>query len=128
VLFNERLKAYRKERGLTQTQLAESVGVAKSTIAGYENGSREPDLYKLIAIAKAFEITVDELLDHPGQKKSPDAESSGDYEKGLSNFYDMLIDMGMLERGQDLTENQLDALKLVFLGISKFISAPPKDG
>lgn len=45
--FCERLAQTRKERGYTQVQLAEAIGVAKSTYAGYENGTREPDFFKL---------------------------------------------------------------------------------
>jgi len=62
MLFHESLKKYRNQSGLTQLQLAEKIGVAKSTIAGYENGSREPDVHKIKAIASALAITGDDLL------------------------------------------------------------------
>lgn len=40
--FGKNLRMYRRERDLTQAQLAEMVGVAHNTIAGYEKGDREP--------------------------------------------------------------------------------------
>lgn len=60
--FCERLAYARKERGLTQLQLAESIGVAKSTYAGYEKGTREPDLFKLKKIIECLHIDSAWLL------------------------------------------------------------------
>ncbi len=42
--FNTRLREARKNSGMTQTQLAEALGIAKSTLSGYENGSSEPSI------------------------------------------------------------------------------------
>lgn len=51
--FYDRLKEGRIKVGLTQEQLAEKLGVAKSTLSGYESGNREPTV---ATIAKALEI------------------------------------------------------------------------
>lgn len=51
--FYDRLKESRIKAGLTQEQLAEKLGVAKSTLSGYESGNREPTV---ATIAKALEI------------------------------------------------------------------------
>ena len=51
--FNQRLKEARINARLTQEQLAERIGVAKSTLSGYENGNREPSV---AIIAKAMQI------------------------------------------------------------------------
>lgn len=51
--FYDRLKESRLKAGLTQEQLAEKLGVAKSTLSGYEGGNREPTV---ATIAKALEI------------------------------------------------------------------------
>lgn len=42
--FGDRLREARVNKGLTQEQLAQKIGVAKSTLAGYEKGNREPIL------------------------------------------------------------------------------------
>jgi len=60
--FGERLKQARLENGLTQAQLAEMIGVAKTTLTGYEKGGREPDLYKIEALSKALNISADKLI------------------------------------------------------------------
>ena len=51
--FYDRLKESRIKAGLTQEQLAEKLGVAKSTLSGYESGNREPSV---ATVAKALEI------------------------------------------------------------------------
>lgn len=51
--FYDRLKEGRIKAGLTQEQLADKLGVAKSTLSGYEGGNREPTV---ATIAKALEI------------------------------------------------------------------------
>lgn len=60
--FHERLAGYRAERGLTQTQMAEKLGISRSTYANYEVGKRTPDLWMLIKIADVFTCSLDELV------------------------------------------------------------------
>ena len=42
--FSDRLKESRTNSNLTQEQLAEKLGIAKSTLSGYESGNREPSI------------------------------------------------------------------------------------
>lgn len=60
--FGERLKESRNKAGLTQQKLADEIGVAKSTIAGYESGTREPDFFKIKKIVETLSIDADYLL------------------------------------------------------------------
>lgn len=60
-MFFERLKELRLSRNMTQNQLANLLGVAKSTVSMYENGRREPDLETLEAIADIFNIDLNSL-------------------------------------------------------------------
>lgn len=68
--FGERLKQFREARGLTQEQLAIAIGVAKTTVTGYERGNREPDVAKIKKLAAALGVSGDELLG-TGQEKKP---------------------------------------------------------
>lgn len=61
-LFPERIKQLRRQKGLTQKRVADSLGIGQTTIANYENGTRFPDLDKLSEIADLYEVTVDYLL------------------------------------------------------------------
>lgn len=56
------LKTLRKNRGLSQSQLAEELGISKSAVSMYEQGNREPDFTVLKRIADFFEVETDYLL------------------------------------------------------------------
>ena len=60
--FNEKLQELRKQRGLTQEELAEKLYVSRTAISKWESGRGYPNIDSLKAIAKFFSVTVDELL------------------------------------------------------------------
>lgn len=60
--FVERLKSLRASRHLSQRELADQAGVARSTIAMLESGAREPRTEHLEALADFFNVDVDYLL------------------------------------------------------------------
>ena len=62
VLLGKRIKILRNKYKLTQTELAEKIGVTKSTIAAYENDSRQPSYEVLIRMANIFKVSIDSLL------------------------------------------------------------------
>ena len=58
-----KLREYRLKRGLSQAELAQRAGKKRSAIGNYESGAREPDYDTLIALARALEVSVAQLLD-----------------------------------------------------------------
>ena len=60
--FNEKLQELRKQKGLTQEELAEKLYVSRTAISKWESGRGYPNIDSLKAIAKFFSVTVDELL------------------------------------------------------------------
>lgn len=60
--FGKILRELRYSKQLTQTQLANDLGLAFSTISMYERGSRNPDFETLEAIADYFNVTIDYIL------------------------------------------------------------------
>ena len=60
--FNEKLQELRKQRGLTQEELAEKLYVSRTAISKWESGRGYPNIESLKAISKFFGVTVDELL------------------------------------------------------------------
>lgn len=85
--FAEKLREYREYRSMTQEQLAKRIGVAKSTIAGYESGNRTPDVAKIKKIASALGITGDDLLETEKIKR---ASSMSEEARQLGEIYDRL--------------------------------------
>ena len=58
----ERLKNLRKEKGLTQSQLGELIGVKKSVICLYELELRNPTLESIIKLCEIFNVDADYLI------------------------------------------------------------------
>ena len=60
--FNKKIQELRKQKGITQEELAEKLYVSRAAISKWESGRGYPNIESLKAIAKFFSVTVDELL------------------------------------------------------------------
>lgn len=60
--FGKKLRELRKRRGLSAEQLGDKIGVARTTVFGYEQGQRIPDMITIKKIAELFNVTVDYLV------------------------------------------------------------------
>ncbi len=59
--FSENLKAFRKDRGLSQGRLAEAVGVTQQCVSEWERARIEPTLSYLWKLADLFGVSIDLL-------------------------------------------------------------------
>lgn len=60
--FGNRLYELRKQKGLSQEELANRLDVARQTISKWELGDSTPDMDKLVQLGELFEISLDELV------------------------------------------------------------------
>ena len=60
--FHNKLYHLRKQKGLSQEELANRLNVSRQTISKREVGDSTPDMEKLIAISDMFQISLDELV------------------------------------------------------------------
>ena len=60
--FNKKLQELRKQKGLTQQELAKEIFVSRTAISKWESGRGYPNIDSLKRIAKLFSITIDQLL------------------------------------------------------------------
>lgn len=60
--FGKRLAKLRKSRSLTQSQLAELIGMSHSTVASWETGTRDPDTNMIVKLSELFKVSTDYLL------------------------------------------------------------------
>lgn len=72
--IGEFLRELRKDKGLTQEQLAEEFNVSRRTISRWETGNNMPDLTLLIVIADYYSIDLRELID--GERKSEEMKEN----------------------------------------------------
>lgn len=60
--LGEALKARRTAASYTQEYVAEMLGVSRQAVSKWENGTSEPSTANLMALARMYQVTVDELL------------------------------------------------------------------
>ena len=89
--FNEKLQELRKQKGLTQEELAEILFVSRTAISKWESGRGYPNIDSLKAISKFFGVTIDELLS--GDELLTIAEE--DTKQKEKHFFDLVF--GMLD-------------------------------
>ncbi|MCR5669409.1 MAG: helix-turn-helix domain-containing protein [Butyrivibrio sp.] len=72
--FGNRLKKLRRKNNMSQSQLAERLGLTKSVVSAYENGIRMPSYEALIKIARVYRVSTDYLL---GNENHENLDMSG---------------------------------------------------
>ena len=85
--FHEKLQELRKNRGLTQEELAEALFVSRTAISKWESGRGYPSIDSLKQIANYFSISIDELLS--GERLITIAENEN--RTNLKNMGNMLF-------------------------------------
>lgn len=110
--FNNRLREARLAKKMTQSQLGTAIGVATSTVAGYEKGSSEPDIPKIVKIMETLSIDANFLWQDEmkvrATKKSPELTevNSGDLHPLLKIYNELNADgqERLMEYAEELTE------------------------
>lgn len=62
MIFSEKLQLLRKNKGLTQEEMAEKLDVSRQAVAKWESGQVYPDISNLIQISNLFNVTIDFLV------------------------------------------------------------------
>lgn len=88
--FCTRLKEARKNVGMTQSELAEALGIAKSTLSGYENGSSEPSIAMSAKLIEALGVDANFLYQ---DYQKTDVQLSA-LESGMITMYRSLDEHG----------------------------------
>ncbi len=91
--FNEKLQELRKQRGLTQEELAASLFVSRAAVSKWESGRGYPSIDSLREIAKFFSVSIDELL----SSNEALTVAEEDNRKRCARTYDLLF--GLLDIG-----------------------------
>ena len=99
---SRRLYALRISKGLSQSQVAEGIGITQSAYQNYERGRREANYKMLVLLADFFDTSVDYLLGRRGHRES--------------TFEDALLSMNMLTTGEK-------ALLLTFVSLPPALRA-----
>lgn len=79
-MISENLLVLRKRQGLSQEDVAERIGVSRQAVAKWEAGETIPDLTNSIALAKMYDVTLDDLVNYRSEEhEGLDIPPSGKY-------------------------------------------------
>lgn len=106
--FNERLKKLREEKGLTQVQLSELTGISARMIQKYESGNARPRLDAAEKIAKALNITADQLLGNAAMLVAQAAEKYGS--RGAKQAQQLTEEVTGLFAGGEMAQEDMDVM------------------
>jgi transcriptional regulator with XRE-family HTH domain len=101
-MLGERIANLRKQKKLSQYDLAERLGFSRGKLANYEQGSRQPDFDTLKLIADFFDVSIDFLL---GRTDEPTQESEN------TEFQEFINDPELQRWYKDLPKSGEDDLK-----------------
>jgi len=106
--FGDRIKALRKNVGISQEKLAGEFGVTKRMIINYESGKSFPPMEKIPKIAKFFGVTIDSLMSEGEEFISQAAEKGGS--KGMRDAAALVEEVSGLFAGGRLSDDDKDAV------------------
>jgi len=72
--IGQNIRKYRKEKGYTQRELADLIGVSVQAISKWETDAGAPDISQVVPLASALDISTDALLDYEHHTKFEDFE------------------------------------------------------
>ena len=93
--FSEKLQQLRKQRALTQEQLAAAIFVSRTAVSKWESGRGLPEIGSLRALAAFFGVSVDELLS-PSEALEIGAEEAAQKRERLCDLTYGLLDVSMI--------------------------------
>lgn len=74
----DRIQSLRKQRGMSQEELADAVGVSRQAVSKWESEQATPDLDKVVIMSDIFEVTTDYLLKGIEPVSTPDHKTMAD--------------------------------------------------
>lgn len=122
-----RLRRLRQEKNISQSALANYLGVTQQTVSAYESGDREPDLETLNKMADFFDVSVDYLLGRTDIRNSADKIAQAlkddpellEFWEDLSSRENLKI---MFKQAKDLPDSDIRTLIMLIRRFKQQIS------
>lgn len=111
--FNDRLKQRRKEKKLTQKEIAPLLGIKQNTYSDWETGKSEPNLENVVKLSKILGTTTDELLGQTIYPKVDLLRFLDDFDvSNIKDFTKSDVDKLKFAIMFEMTRNKVNALNL----------------
>lgn len=111
--FGETLRSLRTSRGYTQMKLAEALGFSQTSIASWENGTREPDFETIGKLAEYFSVPVVSFFSGTGAAPDERVRIIAEAVSGNQHLFDLF------EKAQYLSDAELDVIASIAAMISR---------
>lgn len=105
--IGEKMKEARKERGLSQEQLAEQLIVSRAAVAKWESDKGIPDIENLKKISEFFEMSIDELVDHSPVMEQEKESTQKDYKEYYIPYIGKKCDIEMIDWNDGIAASYL---------------------
>lgn len=105
-MLKERLKKLRKEKGLSQYEVARRLDLSRGQLANYEQGTREPDYETLAKLADFYECSTDYLLGRE-ELSQDEKDLLTDIDKDVS-IEDLLKKYSLTLDGETATKEEVE--------------------
>jgi HTH-type transcriptional regulator, competence development regulator len=112
-MLKNKLIELRKAKKLRQEDIANILGIARTTYAMYEQGNREPDFDTLNKIADYFEVTIDHLLGREEKVKTKE-DSLEEVNKLVKEYGIEHFGFFDIEKWKDLSQEDIEEIKKHF--------------
>lgn len=110
--FSNRLYQLRKQKGMSQEELASRLNVSRQTVSKWEVGDSTPDMEKLVAISDLFEVSLDQLV----MGKETVKEKSGEKPTlDKSEFLNVMNEKVLTEENKKKTKRGLKVAGIILL-------------
>ncbi|EOW9529854.1 XRE family transcriptional regulator [Bacillus cytotoxicus] len=106
------IKNFRKLKKMTQKELGLRIGKKHNTISSYENGTNEPEQDVLFAIAKALDISINDLFPPTNEMYKPNNQSVSLINESDYTYIPTSISAGLPLEIEGMTEMDLDTIRI----------------
>lgn len=115
----------RKEKNITQTELADQLGISFQAISNWERGESMPDIAKLVTLSQIFDISIDEILGNDRIAKTVSDIASGAEKEPLDT--DTLKAIAPIVKPDKLSHMINDSVRLILDELCGLNQTVPKD-
>jgi HTH-type transcriptional regulator, competence development regulator len=112
-MLGETIAKLRKEKGLSQYELADRLGFSRGKLSNYEQGSRQPDYDTLKKIADYFDVSIDHLLGREEKGKTKE-DSLDEINKLVKEYGIEQFGFFDIEKWKDLSQEDIEEIKKHF--------------
>jgi transcriptional regulator with XRE-family HTH domain len=95
-VIGERIKELRTQKGMTQQELAQIIGITYTSISYWESGKSKPDIFQIQKLADYFNVTIDYIYG----KDNDDLESKLQNDKELRTLFRKAVDLNDEKKGK----------------------------